>query len=79
MTVSFRVSPVMSYCGNPKFFVRCSLCKISTVATSYCSLHPPPAALANVSTSIQFRVLSYKKHYNIFLHVCQEVFQKVCQ
>ena len=36
----------------PKFSARCSLRKISTAATPFCSLHPPPAAVANVPTSI---------------------------
>ena len=36
-------------------FMRCSR-KISTAATPYCSLHPPPAALANVPASVTLRV-----------------------
>ena len=35
----------------PKFFARCSLCKISTAATPYASLLLPLAALGNVPTS----------------------------
>ena len=40
----------------PKFFARLSLHKISTAATPFCSLHPPPAAVANVPTSISLRI-----------------------
>ena len=40
----------------PKFFARCSLRKISTAATPFCSLSLPPAALANVPTSISLRI-----------------------
>ena len=40
----------------PEFFARCSLRKISTAATPYCSLHLPPAAVANVPTSISLRI-----------------------
>ena len=38
----------------PKFFARIAH-KISTAATPFCSLYLPPAALANVPTSISLR------------------------
>ena len=40
----------------PKFFARCSLRKISTAATPFCSLLPPQAAVANVPTSIRLHL-----------------------
>ena len=40
----------------PKFSARCSLRKISTAATPFCSLLPPPAAVANVPTSISLHI-----------------------
>ena len=40
----------------PEMFARHTPCNISTAATPYCSLYPPPAALANVPTSITLRI-----------------------
>ena len=48
----------------PNFFARCSLRKISTAATPFCSLHPPPAAVANVPTSISPSMLNPVLEYN---------------
>ena len=55
-SATFRVGAVMSCCGIRNFFARCSLLKISTAATPFCSLHPPPAAVANVPTPISLRI-----------------------
>ena len=40
----------------PKFQARLSLREISTAAAPYCSLDLPPAALANVPTSIRLHI-----------------------
>ena len=66
-----RLRLVMSCCGARKVhrIRRCSI--FSTAATPYCSLHLPPAALANVPTSITFRVcFSYRNilsYRNLFV------------
>ena len=51
--------PVMSCCGTRNFLLGFCLHKISTAVTPFCSLHPPPAALANVPTSITLRMSAY--------------------
>ena len=52
--------PVMSCCGARNFLIAFAL-KISTAATPFCSLHLPPAALANVPTSISLHILLNSK------------------
>lgn len=49
--------------------IRCSLFarRISTAATRPCSLHPPPAALAGLPTSIRFHI----KLFRILIENCQ--------
>ena len=48
--------PVMSCCGARNFLLVFRLRKISTAATPFCSLYPPPAALANVPASIPLHI-----------------------
>ena len=50
--------PVMSCCGAQNLLLAFAR-KILTAATPFCSLNLPPAALANVPTSISLQVYSF--------------------
>ena len=57
--------PGMSCCGAPNLSLAYAR-QILTAATPYSSLHPPPAALGNVPTSIQ----RFKARYLSMMQLC---------
>ena len=58
LSENFRYTMVGPLCpvAVPKICCSLSLRQILTAATPFCSLYPPPAALANIPTSIRFRM-----------------------
>ena len=61
LSENFRYTVAGPLCPVAVPKICCSLThrQILTAATPFCSLHPPPAALANVPTSIRFHIQPY--------------------